>query len=172
MEVVVCLFDGVLRHFQQYFSYIVAVSFIGRVTWRTRKKPPTCRNSDKLYHIMLYTSPWSGLSSTKQTLLSFHQKVTYSLHYIGAVVAIDCMVVGFTITYAISPYHHWCCEFESWSGRGVQHYVIKFVWIATGWWFFPGSPGYSTNKTDRHGKELFSLKGTTFVICSKLWLVN
>jgi hypothetical protein len=25
----VCLFDGVWRHFQQYFSYIVAVSFIG-----------------------------------------------------------------------------------------------------------------------------------------------
>ena len=22
-------------------------------------------------------------------------------------------------------YHHWCCEFRS--GRGVQHYVIKFV---------------------------------------------
>ena len=21
----------------------------------------------------------------------------------------------------------WCCEFESRSGRGVQHYVIKFV---------------------------------------------
>ena len=29
-------------------------------------------------------------------------------------------------TYAISAYHHWC-EFESRSGRGVQHYVIKFV---------------------------------------------
>ena len=39
----------------------------------------------------------------------------------------DRMVVGFTTTYAISAYHHWCCEFESWSGRGVQHYVIKFV---------------------------------------------
>jgi hypothetical protein len=39
----------------------------------------------------------------------------------------DHMVVGFTTTYAISAYHHWCCEFESWSGRGVQHYVIKFV---------------------------------------------
>jgi hypothetical protein len=39
----------------------------------------------------------------------------------------DHMVVGFTITYAISAYHHWCCEFESLSGRGVQHYVIKFV---------------------------------------------
>jgi len=39
----------------------------------------------------------------------------------------DCMVVGFKTTYEISAYHHWCCEFESWSGRGVQYYVIKFV---------------------------------------------
>jgi len=39
----------------------------------------------------------------------------------------DRMVVGFTTTYAISAYHHWCCEFESRSGRGLQHYVIKFV---------------------------------------------
>jgi len=34
----------------------------------------------------------------------------------------DCMVVGFTTTY-----HHWCCDFESRSGQGVQHYAIKFV---------------------------------------------
>jgi hypothetical protein len=39
----------------------------------------------------------------------------------------DRMVVEFTTTYAISAYHHWCCEFETRSGRGVQHYVIKFV---------------------------------------------
>jgi hypothetical protein len=39
----------------------------------------------------------------------------------------DHMVVGFTTTYAICAHHHWCCEFESRSGRGVQHYVIKFV---------------------------------------------
>jgi hypothetical protein len=39
----------------------------------------------------------------------------------------DRMVVGCTTTYAISAYQHWCCEFESRSGRGVQHYVIKFV---------------------------------------------
>jgi hypothetical protein len=39
----------------------------------------------------------------------------------------DRMVVGFTTTYAISAYHHWCCVFESRSGRCVQHYVIKFV---------------------------------------------
>ena len=37
------------------------------------------------------------------------------------------MVVGFITTYAISSYHHWWCEFESRSGRGVQHYVIKFA---------------------------------------------
>jgi len=36
------------------------------------------------------------------------------------------MVVGFTTTYAIGAYHHWCCWFESRSGRGVQHYVIQF----------------------------------------------
>jgi len=39
----------------------------------------------------------------------------------------DRMVVGFPTTYAVSVYHHCCCEFESRSGRGVQHYVIKFV---------------------------------------------
>ena len=39
----------------------------------------------------------------------------------------DCMVVEFTTIYAISDYHHRCCEFESRSGRGVQHYAIKFV---------------------------------------------
>jgi hypothetical protein len=31
--------------FQQYFSYIVAVSFIGGGNWSTLEKPPTCRKS-------------------------------------------------------------------------------------------------------------------------------
>jgi hypothetical protein len=31
----------------------------------------------------------------------------------------DRIVVGFTTTCAISAYHHWCCEFESRSRRGV-----------------------------------------------------
>ena len=39
----------------------------------------------------------------------------------------DRMAVGFTTSYAISAYHHWCCEFKSRPGRGGQHYVIKFV---------------------------------------------
>jgi len=32
-------------HFQQYFSYIVAISFIGGANRRTGRKPPTCRKS-------------------------------------------------------------------------------------------------------------------------------
>ena len=53
--------------------------------------------------------------------------------------------------YAISAYHHWCCAFESRSGRGVQHYMIKVCqWHATGQWFSPGPPVSSTNKTDCH----------------------
>jgi hypothetical protein len=31
------------RHFQQYFNYIVAVSFIGGENRSTRRKPLTCR---------------------------------------------------------------------------------------------------------------------------------
>jgi cysteinyl-tRNA synthetase len=39
------LFDDISRYFQQYFRYIMAVSFIGggnRSTWRN---PPTCHKS-------------------------------------------------------------------------------------------------------------------------------
>ena len=39
----------------------------------------------------------------------------------------DSMVVGFTNTYEITDYRHWCGELESRSGRGVQHNMIKFV---------------------------------------------
>jgi hypothetical protein len=45
--------------------------------------------------------------------------------YMVTYVVNDC--INLNITYAISAYHHWCCEFESRSVLGVQHYVIKFV---------------------------------------------
>jgi len=41
----VWLIYGVSRHFQQYFSYIVAVSFIGGGNRCTQRKPPTNRKS-------------------------------------------------------------------------------------------------------------------------------
>ena len=36
---------GVLGQFQQYFNYIVAVSFIGGGKWNPRRKLQTCRKS-------------------------------------------------------------------------------------------------------------------------------
>jgi len=36
---------GVQCHFQQYFSYIMAVSFIGGENRSARRKPPTWRKS-------------------------------------------------------------------------------------------------------------------------------
>ena len=45
IKLIVCLCYGLQRHFQQYFSYIVTVSFIGGGNRRTRRKPPTSRKS-------------------------------------------------------------------------------------------------------------------------------
>ena len=64
----------------------------------------------------------------------------------------DRMVVEFTTTYAISAYQHCCCEFESISFRARCTTLCDQVWqwLATGWWFSPGTPISFTNKTDRH----------------------
>ena len=73
--------------------------------------------------------------------------IDHTYRITGAVVA----VIGFTTTYAISAYHHWCCEFEYRSGWGVQHLCDKVSqWLAAGRWFSPGTPASSTNKTDCH----------------------
>jgi len=45
---------GVKHHFQQYFSYIVVVSFIGGRNRNTQRKPPTCRKS--ITHLQLANS--------------------------------------------------------------------------------------------------------------------
>ena len=61
------------------------------------------------------------------------------------------MVVGFTSTYAIGAYHHWCCEFEFRSWSGVQHYVIKFISDLRQVGGFPRVIRFSSpQKTDRH----------------------
>jgi hypothetical protein len=67
------------------------------------------------------------------------------------------LLYGFTTIYAISAYHHWCCEFKSRSGRGVQHYVIFL-------WFSAGTAVSSTNKTDRHDITEILLKVTLSTI--------
>jgi hypothetical protein len=70
----------------------------------------------------------------------------------------DRMVVGFTTTYAISSYHHWCCVFECRPWRGVQHCVIKFVSDLRQVGGLPNPPVSSTNKTDRHDISEILLK--------------
>ena len=71
----------------------------------------------------------------------------------GAVLAMNRMVVGFTTTYAISSYHHSSCESEPRSWRGVLDTTLcdkVCQWLATGRWFSPGTPVSSTYKTDNH----------------------
>ena len=60
----------------------------------------------------------------------------------------DRMVDGFTTTCAISAYHHYSCEFEPRSWRGILHTILcdnVCQWLAAGRWF---SPSTSTNKID------------------------
>jgi hypothetical protein len=63
----------------------------------------------------------------------------------------DPMVVGFTTTYAISAYHHWCWGRISIRSRCTTLCDKVCQWLATGQWFSPGPPVSSTKKTDRHG---------------------
>ena len=75
----------------------------------------------------------------------------------------DRMVVEFTTTYAISAYHHQSCVFESHSWRGVLDTTLLVCdkvchWLAAGRWFSPGSPVFSTNKTDHNDKAEILLK--------------
>jgi hypothetical protein len=73
----------------------------------------------------------------------------------------DRMVVGFTTTCAIIAFHHWSCEFEPRSWRGVLYTALcdkVCQQLATGRWFSPGTLISSTNKTDRHDITKILLK--------------
>ena len=59
--------------------------------------------------------------------LSEVHHIGQNIHHHGGCPDRDRMAIGLTTTYAVRAYHHFRCEFESRSGRGVQHFVIKFV---------------------------------------------
>ena len=62
------------------------------------------------------------------------------------------IVVRFATTCAISVYHHWSCEFESRSWRGVFNTTLcdkVCQWLAAGWWFSPGTLVSSKKKNWR-----------------------
>jgi hypothetical protein len=54
-------------HFQQYFSYIVVVSFIGGGNRGTTTD--LSQVTDKLYHMMLYASSWAGFEPTTSVVI-------------------------------------------------------------------------------------------------------
>jgi hypothetical protein len=61
--------------------------------------------------------------------------------------------LDFTITYEISAHHHWSCELESRSWRGVLDTTLcdrVCQWLTAGWWFSLCTPVSSSNKTDHH----------------------
>jgi hypothetical protein len=72
---------------------------------------------------------WSTFQNceTKQNVSHITTLIKININTIRCRRGRDRMLVGFKTTYAMSAYHHWCCEFESRAGRGVHHYVIKFV---------------------------------------------
>ena len=78
---------GVQRYFQQYFSYIMAVSFIGGGNRSTRRKPPTYRTSPinfityKLYCCIKYTSPWAGFELTTLVVIGTDCKGSCKSNY-------------------------------------------------------------------------------------------
>jgi len=75
----------------------------------------------------------------------------------------DRMVVGFTTTYVICAYHHWCCGFDFRLRRSMLNTTFcdkVCQWLAVGRWFSPGPPVSSTNKTCRHDITEILLKIT------------
>jgi len=85
------------------------------------------------------------------------------------------MIVGFITTYAISPFHHKCCEveFRSWEVYLLQHYVIKFVSDMRQFRVvFTRYSVSSTNKTDRHDITGILLKVTLNTITLTLYVVS
>jgi hypothetical protein len=66
------------------------------------------------------------------------------------------MVVGFTTTYAVSAYHHQCCEFEPHSWQGVLDTTLCDIvcqWLVAGQWFsWPRWPFITQKSKDDNNK--------------------
>jgi hypothetical protein len=79
----------------------------------------------------------------------------------------------FITTCTISAYHHWRCEFEFHSWRGVLDTALRdkvCQWLAIGRWFFPGTPVSPTIKSDHHDiTEILLKKHYRTVYMYMLW---
>jgi hypothetical protein len=68
-------------NFQQYFSHIVALSCINGRNRRIRRKPHTCRVTNKRYHIMLYTSAWLRFELTPSVVIGTDCIISFKSNY-------------------------------------------------------------------------------------------
>jgi hypothetical protein len=77
--ILIWLIYSVYRHFQQYFSYIVTVSFIGGGNRSTRRKSPTCRKSPT--NFIIYYIIYSILTSAKHYIFYLRRVWRYQMGY-------------------------------------------------------------------------------------------
>ena len=61
------LFLVLYRHFQQYFSYIMATSFSGGRTWSTQREPPTMGKQLVNLQLRVEFIPFCNLHSRART---------------------------------------------------------------------------------------------------------
>ena len=81
----------------------------------------------------------------------------------------DCMVAGFICNQCLSPLKLWVwilCR------SGVHDITLcdkVYQSLATGWWFSPGTPVSSTNKTDHHDITKILVKVVLNIIIQTLY---
>ena len=114
---------GVSCHFHQYFSYIVAVSFIGVGNQSTRRNPPTCRKSLTnfiTYCCIDYTLPWTGFE-----LITL---VVIGTDYTGNCKSNYHMITTMTATQPIREFYVWKRAYNV-SSKFCQHVFIGWSWV-------------------------------------------
>ena len=109
----------------------------------------------KLYHIMLYNSPYSRFELTTSVVIGTDCKGSFKSNY-------------HTVTTTMVPSKSFRNRkkhelLASLSFLFPDDYTI-FLWLAIGRWFFTGTPVSSTNETDRHDIAEILLKVTLNII--------
>ena len=132
------------------FIYVVDAHFIEKIE-EIKYPGPKClrvKPSSSKYQSRVYTV----LSlNNKQDLQNQKQVPSWSWLY-------GSWINNYLCNQCLSPLKSWA-RTSSWRGvLDTTLYDKVCQWLATGWWFSPGTPVSSTNKTDRHNITEILLK--------------